>query len=98
MGIEDYTLWSSVSNNSNTQFKWYGGNTTAMTLSGSGNLSVTGSLTCDSSQITNNCTVGGNLSVTGNITSTGAPIQQTLTNASTASGETAFICKYNKNY
>ena len=49
-----------------------------MTLSGSGNLSVPGAVT-----------VGGNLSVTSTITSTGTPLQQSLTNASTAFGETA---------
>ena len=55
-----------------------GGNITAMTLSGSGNLSVPGIVA-----------VGGNLSVTGTITSKGVALQQTLSHASTASSETA---------
>ena len=63
MGIEDFTLWGSVSNNSNTQVKWYGGNATAMTLSGSGNLSVAGTLTAGGNAVqqslTNSSTASG---------------------------------------
>jgi hypothetical protein len=40
LGIESSTLWSSV-NNTSSQFKWYGGTTLAMTLTGTGALSAT---------------------------------------------------------
>ena len=43
-GIESATLWSSVSD-STSQFKWYAGTTNIATLSGAGNLSVTGTVT-----------------------------------------------------
>jgi hypothetical protein len=41
LGIENNTLWSSVANTSE-QFKWYGGTTQAMLLSGGGNLTLAG--------------------------------------------------------
>jgi len=44
LGIEPSTLWSGVPTTSQ-QFKWYGGTTQAMLLSGSGNLSVAGTIT-----------------------------------------------------
>jgi hypothetical protein len=40
-GIENNTLWSSVSSTSD-QFKWYAGTTNIATLSGTGSLTVTG--------------------------------------------------------
>ena len=40
LGIESNTLWYSVPNTS-SQFKWYGGTSTAMTLSGAGVLTAT---------------------------------------------------------
>jgi len=42
-GIESSTLWSSVHDTS-AQFKWYGGTTTALTLSGTGNLTAVGTV------------------------------------------------------
>jgi len=45
IGLESAGIWFSVANNSNTQFRWYGGTTVAATLSGGGNLSVTGTIT-----------------------------------------------------
>ena len=47
LGIDNGTLWSSVPE---TQygFKWYGGTTLAMTLSGTGNLTAVGSVTAAS--------------------------------------------------
>jgi hypothetical protein len=44
LGIESSTLWSSVPSTSQ-QFKWYAGTTNVATLTGAGNLSVTGSTT-----------------------------------------------------
>jgi hypothetical protein len=41
LGIEGSTLWSSVGTTSH-QFKWYGGTTQAMLLSGGGNLTLAG--------------------------------------------------------
>jgi hypothetical protein len=40
LGIESSTLWSSVPTTA-SQFKWYGGTTLAMTLSGTGTLTAT---------------------------------------------------------
>ena len=45
MGINAYTLWNSVPSASPFQFQWLGGSTVAATLSGTGNLNVTGTLT-----------------------------------------------------
>ena len=44
IGIEPYTLWNSVVDAAQGQFKWYGGTSLAATLSGGGNLSVTGTI------------------------------------------------------
>ena len=41
IGIENNTMWFSTVNNSGGQFKWYGGTTQAMLLSGAGTLNVT---------------------------------------------------------
>ena len=43
LGIESSTLWSGVPTTSQ-QFKWYGGTTLAATLSGTGNLTLVGTL------------------------------------------------------
>ena len=45
MGDDAYTLWNSVPSTSPFQFQWLGGSTVAATLSGTGNLSVAGTLT-----------------------------------------------------
>ena len=46
MGVDAYTLWSSVPSSSSTfQFCWYAGTTAVATLSGAGNLDVNGSIT-----------------------------------------------------
>ena len=47
LGIESNTLWSSVPNTS-SQFKWYGGTTTAATLTGAGALTLVSSCTATS--------------------------------------------------
>jgi hypothetical protein len=73
MGVDAYTLWSSVpAAASNFQFQWYAGTTAVATLSGTGNLTVTGAITA-----------GGNA------------VQQALSSASTASGETALFVSPN---
>ena len=43
LGIDTATLWTSVSTASDS-FKWYGGTTNIMTLSGAGNLSISGTV------------------------------------------------------
>ena len=46
MGVDAYTLWSSVpSPSSPFQFAWYGGTSVAATLSGTGSMSLAGGLT-----------------------------------------------------
>ena len=46
IGIEGSTLWQSVPTNSaGLLFKWYGGTTNVMTLTGTGNLSTAGTIT-----------------------------------------------------
>ena len=73
MGVDAYTLWSSVPAASSTfKFSWYGGTTSVATLNGAGDLAVNGTLTA-----------GGNA------------VQQGLTSASTASGETALFVSPN---
>ena len=62
MGMENNTLWSSVTNTGGL-FKWYGGTSNAMTLSGAGaltvptvnatNLTVSGTLTCNALNVQN---------------------------------------------
>ena len=54
-GIESSTLWSSVPTSSD-QFKWYGGTTNIATLSGTGNLSITGIATATQLDLTANAT------------------------------------------
>jgi hypothetical protein len=55
LGIESSTLWSSVPTTSQ-QFKWYAGTTNVATLTGSGNLSLTGNLTSSSGTLGSNGT------------------------------------------
>jgi hypothetical protein len=43
LGIEGNTFWSSVPNNTNTQFRWYGGTTNIATLTGPGVFTIAGS-------------------------------------------------------
>jgi hypothetical protein len=50
-GIESNTLWSSVPSSS-AQFKWYGGTTNIATLSGGGNLTITGDLAVNGGDLT----------------------------------------------
>jgi hypothetical protein len=49
LGIETNTLWYSVASTSN-QFKWYGGTSVAMTLTGAGNVTVSGNVTANSDE------------------------------------------------
>lgn len=56
IGIESGTIWSSVATTSNA-FKWYGGTTLAMQLSGTGDLTVTGNLTVNGTTTTINSTI-----------------------------------------
>ena len=44
IGVDANTLWTSVPSSS-AQFRWYGGPSIAATLSGAGDLSVTGAIT-----------------------------------------------------
>ena len=45
-GVDDATLWNSVpENNPAFQFRWFGGTTSVATLSGVGDLTITGRLT-----------------------------------------------------
>jgi hypothetical protein len=59
LGIDSSTFWSSVSSTSR-QFKWYGGTTLAMTLSGTGNLTSVGSVSATALTST-----GGSLTLAG---------------------------------
>jgi hypothetical protein len=58
IGIENNTIWSSVPTTS-LFFKWYGGTTTAATLSGAGALTLTGALTASNYSGTHSGTSSG---------------------------------------
>lgn len=45
IGIEDSNIWNSVPGTTGFGFKWYGGTTNIATLTGTGNLSISGTLT-----------------------------------------------------
>jgi cytoskeletal protein CcmA (bactofilin family) len=64
LGIEGNTLWFSTVNNSAGQFKWYGGTTQAMLLSGAGNLTVTGDVAVNGGDITSSVTTFNLLNAT----------------------------------
>ena len=52
MGIDTNTMWSSIPTSTN-QFRWYAGQTPVATLSGTGNLDVTGTLTAGGVSVQN---------------------------------------------
>ncbi len=82
-GIESSTLWSSVPTTSQ-QFKWYAGTTNVATLTGAGNLSVTG--TVSGTNITSAGNVSGNAATATNISNTG-----TVTLASATEANSIYI-------
>lgn len=72
IGIENFTLWNSVVNAANGLFKWYGGTTLAATLSGTGNLTVVGTVS------------GTNITTGGNVTGSSASCSGNAATATTA--------------
>ena len=74
LGIETFTLWSSVPSSSH-QFKWYAGTTTVGTLSGAGALSVTGTVS------------GTNITTGGNVTGSSASVANAVTFNNSGTGD-----------
>jgi hypothetical protein len=60
LGIDSSTLWSSVGTTA-AQFKWYGGTTLAMTLSGTGNLTAVGTVTAPTFNTTSDIRLKDNI-------------------------------------
>ena len=74
LGIDTFTLWSSVPSSSH-QFKWYAGTTTVGTLSGAGALSVTGTVS------------GTNITTGGNVTGSSASVANAVTFNNSGTGD-----------
>jgi hypothetical protein len=89
IGIENATLWQSVEQASASHaFKWYGGTTLAATLTGTGALTTTGSVTA-SSIIRSGGTAAQYLMADGSVTTAVSAAAGSLTGSTLAAGVTA---------